>query len=350
MISSQIDEGSSAADMANSIGRVGSIAGGTALSVYSLSDAYTRAQDSTLKLQNSQIALSDAQEKLTAAVDKYGANSPQALAAQDNLTKAQDNYTVALNRSDMANQQVTQSWIQMGMMASMMIPQLITLATSGDLVSAAESAWTGIQWLLNAAMDANPIGIVIIAIIALVAAIGVITDGFRNFTPIVNALNEAWQALYTAGKTVFDFFMDIFGNEIKAWISALNEFWQIIQPIVQGIEAIAGGVGGFMNWVGGGLKTVGLAEGGIITEPTFAMVGEEGPEAVIPLDATADFSGGGSLGSIGTLASSSGSFPSSNVNQVNVSITGFVGSKQELVDLVSNGIADNLAKQTRSYR
>ena len=31
-------------------------------------------------------------------------------------------------------------------------------------------------------------------------------------------------------------------------------------------------------------KPPGLAEGGIVTEPTFALIGEAGPEAVIPLN------------------------------------------------------------------
>jgi hypothetical protein len=42
----------------------------------------------------------------------------------------------------------------------------------------------------------------------------------------------------------------------------------------------------------GGLPT--LAEGGIVTGPTLAMIGEgKGPEAVIPLDRLGDFGGGG---------------------------------------------------------
>jgi hypothetical protein len=48
----------------------------------------------------------------------------------------------------------------------------------------------------------------------------------------------------------------------------------------------------FGNFVIGGLAT--LAEGGIVTGPTLAMIGEgKGPEAVIPLDRLGDFGGGG---------------------------------------------------------
>ena len=41
------------------------------------------------------------------------------------------------------------------------------------------------------------------------------------------------------------------------------------------------------------LGILGLAHGGIVTKPTFAMIGEAGPEAVIPLSKSGQFGGGG---------------------------------------------------------
>ena len=48
-------------------------------------------------------------------------------------------------------------------------------------------------------------------------------------------------------------------------------------------------------------KCLDLLTGGVVTEPTVAMVGEDGPEAVIPLDenvgdALGDISGGAGIG------------------------------------------------------
>ena len=37
-----------------------------------------------------------------------------------------------------------------------------------------------------------------------------------------------------------------------------------------------------------------MAEGGVVTGPTLAMIGEAGTEAVIPLNRLGEFSGGGS--------------------------------------------------------
>ena len=53
---------------------------------------------------------------------------------------------------------------------------------------------------------------------------------------------------------------------------------------------MGGIVSGVVGSVGGWL---GLHEGGVVTSPTLAMIGEGGqPEAVIPLDRLGDFGGG----------------------------------------------------------
>ncbi len=41
-----------------------------------------------------------------------------------------------------------------------------------------------------------------------------------------------------------------------------------------------------------------MAEGGIVLGPTFAQIGEAGPEAVIPLSRLGDMSGGGNSGPV----------------------------------------------------
>jgi TP901 family phage tail tape measure protein len=76
----------------------------------------------------------------------------------------------------------------------------IVLGTYVSVLAAikiATAAWTAVQWLLNAALDANPIGLAVIAIAALVA--GVIYaykhfEGFRNVVDTVGrALKDAWE-------------------------------------------------------------------------------------------------------------------------------------------------------------
>ena len=53
-------------------------------------------------------------------------------------------------------------------------------------------AWTGAQWLLNVAMTANPIGLVIVAIGALIAGIALLITYWDNVT---DAVNRAWHAI-----------------------------------------------------------------------------------------------------------------------------------------------------------
>lgn len=77
-------------------------------------------------------------------------------------------------------------------------------------VRGATLLWTGAQWLLNAALTANPIGLVIVAIAALVAGVILAYKKSETFRTIVNALWGAvkvlWQQLGNAVKAIGDWF------------------------------------------------------------------------------------------------------------------------------------------------
>lgn len=83
------------------------------------------------------------------------------------------------------------------------------------LVKVATAAWTAAQWLLNAALDANPIGIVVVAIAALVAGIVLAYTHSKTFRDIVGAamdavkdsvvqLEHAFEAVYNAASSAFN--------------------------------------------------------------------------------------------------------------------------------------------------
>ena len=61
-----------------------------------------------------------------------------------------------------------------------------------SLVVGITRAWTGAQWLLNIAMTANPIGLIIAGIAALIAGIALLIVYWDNVT---SAINRAWQAI-----------------------------------------------------------------------------------------------------------------------------------------------------------
>lgn len=79
---------------------------------------------------------------------------------------------------------------------------------------------TAAQWLMNAAMTANPIGLVIAAITALVAAFVILwnkSDAFRNFWIGI------WDAIKSASQTAIDTITDIFTNFPQKVSNAINK-------------------------------------------------------------------------------------------------------------------------------
>lgn len=101
---------------------------------------------------------------------------------------------------------------------------------AGRVATIASTAATGVataaQWAWNAAMSANPIGLIILGIIALVAVIVLLWKNSETFRRIVTA---AWEGIKVAAVAVFDFlkgyFLFIFGI-YKAIFTAV---WDVIK-------------------------------------------------------------------------------------------------------------------------
>ena len=162
------------------------------------------------------------------------------------------------------------------------------------LVSAATTAWTAVQWLLNAALTANPIGLVIIAIAALIA-IGVLL--WKNWDTVKEKAQALWMAIKVVFGRIRTFMGDAFGaawekikghvNSILGGINAIIRAWNGLEfkmpsktwnlPFGKSVT-FGGGSVGTPN-----LSTIPLlGQGGIATSPQLAMVGDV-PEAIIPL-------------------------------------------------------------------
>ena len=86
-----------------------------------------------------------------------------------------------------------------------------TIASKVATTSAAVATkvWTGAQWLMNAAMEANPIGLVVVAIIALVAIVVVIATKTTWFQSLWRA---AWGGIKAAAVNVWDWLRALPGN------------------------------------------------------------------------------------------------------------------------------------------
>ena len=108
------------------------------------------------------------------------------------------------------------------------------------IVRGATIAWTAVQWLLNIAMSANPIGIIILVIAALVAAIiwvATQTTFFQDtWAALCDFVPKAWQAV-----------VDFVGGLIKG----LGDFFftWLPQRIRDGFNFVLSIFTGFNNWV-----------------------------------------------------------------------------------------------------
>jgi hypothetical protein len=217
----------------------------------------------------------------------------------------------------------------------------------------ATKIWTVVQTALNVVMALNPIGLVVLAIIALVAIFVVAYKKSETFRNIVNGVLKAvvavakwwWENIvkrYIAGVVAAFQFVVKAGKAVWTGIKMYFGFWKGLlstvvgwvigakDRIVNGFNKVVGFVKGLpkrissaarglfdgiknafrsaINWLiwkwnnfqltlGGGsvmginipsitLSTPNisyLAAGGIVTRPTLAVLGERGPEAVVPL-------------------------------------------------------------------
>lgn len=157
-----------------------------------------------------------------------------------------------------------------------------TAVTVISLVKSWSDLWTLAQWGLNAALTANPIGVVVVAIGALIT-IGVAL--YKNWDTIKAKAFELWEGIKTAFAPIGEFFQGVFES---AW----NGIKKFINWIIQGLNKLIGGINSFKltvpDWLPGGGTTIGfsiplipmLAKGTNDFAGGMAIVGEQGPELV----------------------------------------------------------------------
>jgi hypothetical protein len=79
--------------------------------------------------------------------------------------------------------------------------QTVAVAVAQGVAAVASKVWAGAQWLLNAALDANPISIVVIAVAALAGGLYLAYKHSATFRRIVN---DAFHAVAAAGKWMWE--------------------------------------------------------------------------------------------------------------------------------------------------
>lgn len=173
------------------------------------------------------------------------------------------------------------------------------------------------QAALNFVMSMNPIALVVIGVMALIAALMVLynrSETVRNFIDwaaksIAGAFNAAWAAICegiaSAASWIISQWMAIYTTACNAWnaiVSAIEGVWDTIYGIIDNgvkyvqdkweqLKAIfSSPITAAVNFITTG-STTGAPEkhayGGLISRPTLSWVGEAGdPEMIVPINRT----------------------------------------------------------------
>lgn len=265
-------------------------------------DKYEKA---TLRLANADFLLAEAtQQAGDYAKDLAGVFGGAAAQAADTLEGRTKRMTIALDNAKenigFALMPVIEAvipvlekmsfWIQDNTKVAVIIGGVIaSLAAAVLVANAAMKVYQttlivvkAAQAALNFVMAANPIGLVVLAIAALVAAFVIAYKQSETFREAVGAM--------------FDFIKKAVGlsvDLIKGYLSFVMNFYKtIFNGIARAWNSTIGKIGFTApDWIPGiGGKSFSvpkipeLGDGGIVTRPTLAIIGERGPEAVIPLN------------------------------------------------------------------
>lgn len=112
-----------------------------------------------------------------------------------------------------------------------------TVASKAAMVAgaAATGVMTAAQWLLNVALSANPIGLIIIAIAALVAVFVIAYQHSDKFRAVLTA---AWEGIKTASIAVFDFLKGYFTNVFYAYKAIFVTGIEAFKAVWNGITGL----------------------------------------------------------------------------------------------------------------
>jgi hypothetical protein len=155
--------------------------------------------------------------------------------------------------------------------------------------TAATTAFTAVQAAFNAVMALNPIFLLVALFVAVGAALVILQLKFNIFGKVFEGVGKI------AG-TVFNGIKSGFAGVVTAVSGYVNGLVAVYKGLFNGIASVWNNTVGklsfkFPSWVpivgGKGYDVPDipmLANGGIVTGPTLAMIGEAGPEAVIPLN------------------------------------------------------------------
>ncbi len=169
--------------------------------------------------------------------------------------------------------------------------KLAVIATQAPLlaIQIAQKGLAAAQWLVNAAMNANPIGLIITGVGLLAGGIYLL---IKHWKQVKAAMSAAWKWFLhfaTEGPGRFIPIVNIVGQIAQNWDkvkAALLKVWDVIKKVWDIAKKFGGKViSAVVRTIGGKDSPIPKhASGGIFDSPHLGLVAESGPEAIIPLN------------------------------------------------------------------
>jgi hypothetical protein len=209
------------------------------------------------------------------------------------------------------------AWAQENTKTLLIIAGAIAGVSAAVLIfNAAVGIATVVNTLFALSLTAAQLAMVGFITLGIALVIAALVALYFKFDIVRKIVDTVFDAMLAGGKAVFEglttYFTGVF-NIYKSLFNGIAKLWNsTVGKLSFGIPSWVPGIGG----KGFSVPNIPyLAEGGIVTGPTLAMIGERGPEAVIPLSGR-----GGGMGNY------------------TINITGGLGSSAEIGTAVVNAI------------
>lgn len=243
---------------------------GVATATFSLYNAFDRVNQAelsvdraNLQVKSSTKSVDDAQRALNEAISKHGPSSDEATAASERLSLAQERLSVSTEQAQQAQDNVSKA---------IMASALQVIPTAITMVDGLGKAWNNLPDISGLLSNVSA-KIAETGITAKTAAIGTAAffGSFLIADQLLSAIPEDMRAI--AGALTASIAAIVAAT--VAWMAFHGTMTVgVAVPII--LAAVGAGIAGVK-------AAVALAEGGVVERPTLALVGEAGPEIVMPL-------------------------------------------------------------------
>lgn len=154
--------------------------------------------------------------------------------------------------------------------------------------TAATAAFTAVQAAFNAVMALNPIFLMVALFVAVGAALVVLQMKFNIFGKVFEAVGNTASTVFNGIKTGFAAVVTAVSGYVNGLVAVYKGLFNGIASVWNNtVGKLSFKIPGWVPGIGGAGFDVPdipmLANGGIVNSPTLAMIGEKGPEAVVPL-------------------------------------------------------------------